>query len=61
MNVQDGELSLKIFEMGLHPGKVVKVIGKAPLGDPIAVEIGGSVLAIRKEEALLLNVEELNQ
>ena len=43
--------------MGIYPGKRVKVVFKAPFGDPIAVDIDGYTLSLRKEEASLVEVE----
>jgi hypothetical protein len=37
--------------MGLTPGEQVRVIGRAPLGDPLEVEIRGYRLSLRHSEA----------
>lgn len=47
----DAEVSQKLLEMGCLPGEVVQVKNIAPLGDPIAISVGGYVLGLRKEEA----------
>jgi len=41
----------RIMEMGLVPGTRVKVVGVAPLGDPLTLELRSGRLSIRKEEA----------
>lgn len=46
--------------MGLYSGKTVKVLFKAPFGDPIAVDVDGYVLSMRLDEASLVELEELN-
>ena len=51
------KLRVKLMEMGLIDGKQIKVLFRAPLGDPIAVDLDGYVLALRKEEAKLIQVE----
>ncbi len=51
-------LSIKLSEMGLFKGKLITVMFKAPLGDPIAVDIGGYVLSLRKDEACIVAVEK---
>ena len=43
--------------MGLLEGESVKVVGTAPLGDPIAIELRGCRMAIRRSEAALVDVE----
>ncbi len=45
--------------MGLVPGMTVKVIGKAPLRDPVALRIGGSTISLRNSEADYIEVEAL--
>ncbi|MBI3520753.1 MAG: ferrous iron transport protein A [Bacteroidetes bacterium] len=57
----DNFLSLKLIEMGCLPGEKVKLCGIAPFGDPIAIEVSGYVLSLRKQEAstvvVKINVE----
>lgn len=55
--VIEDPLSSKLAEMGIYPGKLVKVLYKAPLGDPIAVEIGDFTLSLRIDEAALIEVK----
>ena len=44
-------LSLRLMEMGLTPSVQVKVIGRAPLGDPIEIEVRSYRLSLRLSEA----------
>jgi ferrous iron transport protein A len=43
--------SLRLLEMGLTPGVSVRVVGTAPLGDPLELELRGYRLSIRRTEA----------
>ena len=43
--------------LGLLPGMVLKLIRKAPLGDPLAIEFGGQVASLRLAEAEHLIVD----
>jgi ferrous iron transport protein A len=52
----DDEISLRLMEMGLTPGVEFKLIGVAPLGDPLELELRGYRLSIRKSEALRIHV-----
>jgi len=52
------ELKIKLMEMGLVSGKELRVLFRAPLGDPIAVDIDGYVLSLRTDEAALVLVEK---
>jgi ferrous iron transport protein A len=47
----DLEMSVKLMEMGCLPGEEISVARIAPLGDPIAVNVSGYQLSLRKFEA----------
>lgn len=47
----DLEMSLKLMEMGCLPGEEIVIERVAPLGDPIAVNVSGYMLSLRKQEA----------
>jgi len=50
-------VALRLMEMGLTPGVPVKIVGTAPLGDPLELEIRGYRLSVRKTEAARIQVE----
>jgi ferrous iron transport protein A len=47
----DLKMSVKLMEMGCLPGEEVRVDRIAPLGDPIAINVSGYQLSLRKKEA----------
>ncbi|MFM9904138.1 MAG: ferrous iron transport protein A [Pyrinomonadaceae bacterium] len=51
-----GRVTRRLMEMGVIPGVSVKVIKKAPFGDPIEVRVRGYSLAMRKSEANAIEV-----
>lgn len=53
------DLALRLLEMGLTPGVEVLLIGEAPLGDPLELEVRGYRLSIRKSEARRVEIEPL--
>ena len=55
--VGDDELAVRILEMGVTPGCPVSVRGKAPLGDPLEIEIRNYRLSLRISEAERVNIE----
>lgn len=55
--VQEGYLSNKLMEMGCIPGTRIFVEFFAPGGDPVALNIDGYVLGLRRSEAVLIEVE----
>ncbi|HVW36513.1 MAG TPA: ferrous iron transport protein A [Pirellulales bacterium] len=53
------DISLRLLEMGLTPGVELAVVGVAPLGDPLELEVRGYRLSVRKSEAAKVDVERL--
>lgn len=53
------EISVRLLEMGLTPGCEVRVIGMAPLGDPLEIELRGYRLSLRRSEARRVQVTPL--
>ncbi len=53
------ELTMRLLEMGLTPGVEVRVIGVAPLGDPLELELRGYRLSVRKSEAARVQIDPL--
>lgn len=58
LNIKDSLLKPKLMEMGLIEGKAIKILFKAPFGDPIAIDVQGYVLSLRLDEAVLVEVED---
>jgi ferrous iron transport protein A len=57
-STQDHNYRKKIVRMGLIKNTEFKVIRKAPLGDPIEIELRGFRLTLRGNEANVLEVEK---
>jgi ferrous iron transport protein A len=47
----DDEMKQKLLEMGCLPGDIITIDRFAPLGCPMAINISGSVICIRVDEA----------
>lgn len=52
-----GELGRKIRDMGLVPGTLIQILGRAPLYDPVALRVMGFTLTLRNNEADYIEVE----
>ncbi len=52
-----GELGRRIREMGMIPGTTIKIQGRAPLNDPVALRVMGGTLTLRNNEADYIEVE----
>lgn len=48
---EEGDFQLTLMEMGCIPGEPVWVEMIAPLGDPMAIQIAGYYLSLRKKDA----------
>jgi ferrous iron transport protein A len=53
----DGELGRRIRDMGLVPGALIRIQGRAPLYDPVALRVMGFTLTLRNNEADFIEVE----
>ena len=54
---QDSPLCRRLHELGLAPGKLVTYLRRAPMRDPLMIEVGESRLTLRHAEASLVAVE----
>ena len=52
-----GELGRRIRDMGLVPGTRIKVQGRAPLNDPVALRLMDFTITLRNNEADYIVVE----
>ena len=46
-----GKIKRRLVEMGITPGTRVTVTKRAPLGDPIEIQLRGYKLTIRQQDA----------
>ncbi|QJW95143.1 FeoA family protein [Frigoriglobus tundricola] len=52
----DPALVQRLYEFGLLEGERVELLARAPLGDPIEIQLGNSRLSLRKAEAAQITV-----
>lgn len=53
----EGRIRRRLFDMGITPGADVILRKKAPLGDPIEINIRGYELTLRMSEAVYITME----
>ncbi|MCK8601031.1 FeoA family protein [Desulfoferrobacter suflitae] len=53
----EGELGRRIRDMGLVPGTPLRIQGRAPLKDPVAIKLRNFTLSLRNNEADYITVE----
>lgn len=61
VDIVTDKLTPILTDMGLYPGKRVKVLFKAPLGDPIAIDVEGYTLSLRLREASLVQIKPVDE
>jgi len=54
-------IPLKLLEMGCLPGNFVELVQVAPFSDPLYLNINGSYLAIRKETAIHILIDKIDE
>lgn len=54
-------IAQRLMSLAFLPGQSVEVSRLAPLGDPIMIKLGDSVLSLRKREASYVLVECANE
>lgn len=55
----DGEASLigRLGDLGIGPGEEILYLGRAPMGEPVYICVRDTVIALRLEEASLIQIE----
>ena len=53
----EGAIRRRLFDMGITPGVEIYFRKKAPLGDPIEINLRGYELSLRKADADMIEVE----
>lgn len=54
----DAEMTRRLWDLGFTKGTKVEAVQASPSGDPIAYRIRGTIFAIRKKEALGIELQE---
>ena len=54
--IEGDDLRSKLLGLGLTAGSKLELLYAAPFGDPIAIDVEGFVLSLRKSEANLIYV-----
>ncbi|TYA73974.1 FeoA family protein [Seonamhaeicola marinus] len=60
-DVSSSEIPLKLLEMGCLPGNEVELVQAVHFADPMYLKISGSHLAIRKETAVHILIEKVDE
>lgn len=55
--IDEYETKIKLMEMGCIPGEIILIENIAPMGDPMAIQVSGYSLSIRKKDAMHIWIE----
>ena len=50
-------MAVRLYELGFIDGTFVECVAKAPFKGPLAYLVRGSVIALRRSDACLINVQ----
>lgn len=50
----------RLLDLGILPGTLIENVMASPLGDPVAYRVRNATVALRREQARLIEVEEIN-
>jgi len=53
----DGDSAVRLHALGILPGSRIHRRQTAPLGDPVAYDVNGQKISLRRGEASLIEVE----
>jgi len=56
-----GLMKRRLMDLGIMTKAKLKVVGVAPLGDPLNIEVNGFNIAIRRNEASQVIVKEIEE
>lgn len=51
-----GDLRRRLLDLGLLNGTPIKAVLSSPIGNPIAYEVRGTTIALRKEDSKFINI-----
>ncbi len=50
----------RLYDLGFIPGTIITVVFESPLGDPVAYNVRGTLIALRRDESENIEVELIN-
>lgn len=55
----EGELRIRLLDMGIIPGTVLEAVKYAPMGDPVQIRLRGYELTLRVADTDMIEVERV--
>jgi len=58
-SIDDQDVYLKLLDLGCLPGELIRLEFIAPFGDPLAIQVTGSTLSLRKSDAQTIQIRPI--
>lgn len=58
IHIEESDFKHRLYEMGIYPSQNLRLVQRAPLGDPIVIEVNDQSVMLRVSEAELISVQE---
>jgi ferrous iron transport protein A len=58
-HIDNQAVYLKLLDLGCIPGEKIKLAFIAPMGDPLAIQVAGSTISIRKVDAETVRIKRI--
>jgi ferrous iron transport protein A len=58
-SIDNQDVYLKLLDLGCMPGEKIRLEFIAPLGDPLAIQVAGSTLSLRKIDAETIQIKPI--
>jgi len=55
-SIDDQDVYLKLLDLGCLPGELIRLEFIAPFGDPLAIQVAGATLSLRKSDAQTIQI-----
>jgi ferrous iron transport protein A len=56
-SIDNQDVYLKLLDLGCFPGEKIRLDFVAPFGDPLAIQVAGSTLSLRKIDAETIQIK----
>lgn len=54
-----GDMRRRLLDIGLLEDRIITCVGRAPSGDPLALDICGAIIALRADDCRRISVRRL--
>ncbi len=55
----EGELRIRLLDMGIIPGTEIEIVKYAPMGDPVQLSLRGYELTLRRSDISIIEADKI--